>query len=127
MDNDADSIDVDDDYYAFLNLARDVSWNFDWPHTNFNAFRNLPHQFQATLEQINAAYKHLSRQFHPDKHTDPAKKKDADIIFNKIKTAHAVLSNPEDRQIYDLLGTKGLKTDGWQLLPRWNSTLRSNH
>jgi DnaJ homolog subfamily C member 11 len=40
------------------------------------------------------------------------------MIFNRIKTAHAVLSNPQDRQIYDLLGTKGLKTEGWQLIPR---------
>jgi DnaJ homolog subfamily C member 11 len=74
--------------------------------------------FKATLEQINAAYKTLSRVYHPDKHTDPAKKKDAELIFNRIKTAHAVLSNTEDRQIYDLLGTKGLKTDGWELIHR---------
>lgn len=40
------------------------------------------------------------------------------MIFNRIKTAHAVLSNPSDRQIYDLLGTKGLKTEGWSLIPK---------
>ncbi|CRK99107.1 CLUMA_CG012095, isoform A [Clunio marinus] len=96
--DDAELLEVDDDYYAFLNLPRD-----------------------ATLEQINTAYKQLSRQFHPDKHIDPAKKKDAEMIFNRIKTAHAVLSSPEDRQIYDLLGTKGLRTDGLQLIPRKSS------
>lgn len=29
-----------------------------------------------------------------------------------------VLSCPEDRQIYDLLGTKGLRAEGLQLIPR---------
>ena len=73
---------------------------------------------QATTEQINSAYKNLSRVYHPDKHLDPTKKKDAEIIFNRIKTAHAILSNPEQRAIYDLLGTKGLHTDGWELIHR---------
>jgi DnaJ homolog subfamily C member 11 len=76
-------------------------------------FRN-----QATAEQIQKQYKNLSRVYHPDKHTDPAKKKDAEMIFNRIKAAHAVLSDPEQRSIYDLLGTKGLKTDGWELIHR---------
>lgn len=87
----------------------------------FRTFRNLALTFQclqATTEQINAAYKTLSRMYHPDKHTDPSKKKDAEMIFNRIKTAHAVLSTPEDRQVYDLLGTKGLRQEGLQLIPR---------
>lgn len=121
--DDAEILEVDDDYYAFLNLPRDVrsTWvqsliNF---FTGFLTFRNsLLDYTQATLEQINAAYKTLSRVYHPDKHTDPAKKKDAELLFNRVKTAHAVLSNPEDRQIYDLLGTRGLRTDGLQLIPR---------
>lgn len=86
--------------------------------TRFIILRLNCANFQATLEQINASYKHLSRVYHPDKHIDPAKKKDAELIFNRMKTAHAVLSSPEDRQIYDLLGTKGLKADGWQLIHR---------
>ena len=42
-------------------------------------------QFKATLEQINTAYKQFSRIYHPDKHTDPDKKKDAELLFNRIK------------------------------------------
>lgn len=45
---------------------------------------------QATLEQINASYKSLSRMYHPDKHNDPSKKQDAEMIFNRIKKAHSV-------------------------------------
>lgn len=120
--DDAELLEVDDDYYAFLNLPRDVSSAFNLLLARFFTFHNSTPRFhaisQATLEQINAAYKTLSRVYHPDKHTDPAKKKDAELIFNRVKTAHAVLSNPEDRQIYDLLGTKGLRTDGLELIPR---------
>lgn len=46
------------------------------------------------------------------------KKKQAEIIFNRIKIAHKTLSDPEKRQIYDLLGTKGLHTEGWELMHR---------
>jgi len=81
-------------------------------------FHNYNLKFQATLEEINAAFKKTAMIYHPDKHTDPARKKDAELMFNRIKQAHTVLSNAEDRQIYDLLGTKGLKTEGWELIHR---------
>lgn len=82
---------------------------------------------KATTEQINTAYKNLSRVYHPDKHQDQTKKKDAEVIFNRIKTAHAVLSSPEQRAIYDLLGTKGLQTDGWELIHRYNLVCTSSN
>lgn len=105
----------DDDYYAFLNVARDVSIKLDKIY--FIKFWRC-FAIQATIEQINSAYKSLSRIYHPDKHTDPDKKKDAEVLFNRIKTAHAVLSDSEQRAIYDLIGTKGLQTEGWELLPK---------
>ncbi|CAO1401492.1 unnamed protein product [Diamesa serratosioi] len=83
---------------------------------DFYATMNLPKT--ATLEQINTAYKQFSRIYHPDKHTDPDKKKDAELLFNRIKQAHAVLSDKEQRSIYDLLGSKGLKTEGLELINR---------
>lgn len=49
---------------------------------------------------------------------NPEAKKNAEIIFNKLKTAHEVLTNPEKRNIYDLLGMKGLQTEGWELIHR---------
>lgn len=43
---------------------------------------------QATNQEINKAFRQMSKIFHPDKHLDPAKKKQAEIFFNKIKNAH---------------------------------------
>lgn len=45
--------------------------------------------------------------FHPDKHgSDPTRQKLAEQIFNKIKEAYEVLSDPHKRAIYDTLGKK---------------------
>lgn len=43
---------------------------------------------QATLDEINNAFRKLSRIFHPDKHFDDEKKEKAEVLFNKIKKAH---------------------------------------
>ena len=44
--------------------------------------------FQATVEEINNAFRHLSKIYHPDKHVQPDKKKKAEEIFNKLRKAH---------------------------------------
>ncbi|XP_049843446.1 dnaJ homolog subfamily C member 11 [Schistocerca gregaria] len=94
MDDESDVL-IEEDYYSFLNIPRD-----------------------ATNEQINNAYRHLSRMYHPDKHVDPERKKEAEILFNKTKKAYEVLSDPHQRAIYDTLGTRGLKADGWEIVQR---------
>ena len=38
--------------------------------------------------QISAAYKRLTRLYHPDKHRDPESKRKADALFAKLKLAH---------------------------------------
>ena len=53
---------LDNEYYNFLHVSR-----------------------TASEAEISSAYKRLSRLFHPDKHTDPDKKKQAEILFNKLK------------------------------------------
>lgn len=73
---------------------------------------------KATLDDINTAYRRLSRQFHPDKHQSQEDKTNADVLFNKIKKAYEVLSNPHSRAIYDNLGHKGLETEGWEIVQR---------
>ncbi|KAJ8687569.1 hypothetical protein QAD02_023363 [Eretmocerus hayati] len=85
----------DVDYYTFLNIPRN-----------------------ATPEEINNAYRRLTKCYHPDKHTNPSLKADAETLFNRITTAYKVLSDPHKRAIYDSLGLKGLETDGWQLVAR---------
>jgi len=44
--------------------------------------------FQATPEEISNAYRRQSKLYHPDKHTDPVLKKEAEILFNRTKKAY---------------------------------------
>lgn len=43
---------------------------------------------QATDEDIGNAYRRLSRLYHPDKHMNPDRKKEAEILFGKTKKAY---------------------------------------
>lgn len=83
---------------------------------NYYTFLNLPQD--ATGEQINAAYRKLSRIYHPDKHVDVESKQKAEQLFNRTKRAYEVLSDPHKRAIYDCVGQKGLQTVGWELVHR---------
>ncbi|KAL3861143.1 hypothetical protein ACJMK2_007212 [Sinanodonta woodiana] len=84
-----------DDYYAILNLPKDAS-----------------------KDDVNNAYRKFSKIFHPDKHQDPLKKKNAEQMFGKLKRAHEVLSDEHKRVIYDLYGEKGLETYGMEVISR---------
>ncbi|XP_023215664.1 dnaJ homolog subfamily C member 11-like [Centruroides sculpturatus] len=53
---------LDDDYYAFFNVSK-----------------------TATSEEVSNAYRRLSKLYHPDKHNDAIKKKDAEVLFNKTR------------------------------------------
>lgn len=84
----------DDDYYVILDV-----------------------DFHASQETITTAYRNLARKFHPDKHNqDERSRKEAEVIFQKIKTAYDVLSDPHKRQVYDTLGPDGLKLDTWKMV-----------
>ncbi|KAL7648908.1 UNVERIFIED_CONTAM: hypothetical protein RMT77_000842 [Armadillidium vulgare] len=96
MIDDPDELNQDgDDFYAFLNIPRN-----------------------ANDEEISNAYRRLSRMYHPDKHTDPQRKKEAEILFSKTKKAYEALRDPHLRAIYDNLGTAGLETQGWEIVQR---------
>ncbi|KAL9971144.1 hypothetical protein ACROYT_G023633 [Oculina patagonica] len=82
------------DYYAALNVRK-----------------------EANEDEIKAAYRRMCVLYHPDKHRDPAKKKIAVDLFNKIQKAYEVLSNPEKKGIYDVYGQKGLVA-GWEIIER---------
>lgn len=75
-------------------------------------------QSQATPEEVNSAYRNLSRIYHPDKHIDDEKKAQAEILFNRTRKAYQVLSDPHQRAIYDSLGVKGIHTEGWEIAHR---------
>ena len=55
----------------------------------------------ASVDDIKRAYRNLALQFHPDRN----KSKDAEEKFKSINEAYAVLSDPQKRQQYDLLGS----------------------
>ncbi|XP_050429848.1 dnaJ homolog subfamily C member 11 [Adelges cooleyi] len=95
MDVDSENDFLEEDYYSVLNLPK-----------------------TATQEEITFAYRRLSKIFHPDKHVDENKKKDAEILFNKAQKAYEVLKDPHQRAIYDCVGVKGLKTEGWEIVHR---------
>ena len=44
--------------------------------------------YQASKDEITSAFRRLSRIYHPDKHLDPVKKKQATVLFGKVKTAY---------------------------------------
>ncbi|XP_011685885.1 PREDICTED: dnaJ homolog subfamily C member 11 [Wasmannia auropunctata] len=94
-ESDQETSTIEDDYYTFLNIPRNAS-----------------------PEDISNAYRRLSRLYHPDKHTDPTLKKEAEILFNRTKKAYEVLNDPHQRAIYDSLGIRGLETEGWEIVQR---------
>ena len=85
----------DNEYYNFLHVPRFASEN-----------------------EITAAYKKLSRLYHPDKHRDEDKKIQAEVMFSKLQTAYGVLGDPHKRAIYDCLGKEGLEEQGWAVVQR---------
>lgn len=56
---------------------------------------------KATQKQIKQAYRKLARQYHPDVNPNDASAQDK---FKQINEAYEVLSDPEKRKKYDLLG-----------------------
>jgi len=82
----------------------------------FYGFLNVPRT--ASQDEITAAYKRLARLYHPDKHQDPEKRSQAEMLFAKLKKSYEVLSDPHKRAIYDCLGEKGLEEQGWEIVQR---------
>lgn len=58
----------------------------------------------ATADQIKKAYRKLAQKYHPDKNPGD---KQAEAKFKEANEAHAVLSDPQKRQVYDQYGHRG--------------------
>ena len=63
-------------------------------------YRVLGVERDADPDRIKKAYKRLVRQYHPDVNQSPG----AADRFQEIKKAYEVLSDPEDRKMYDHYG-----------------------
>lgn len=70
-------------------------------------YRILGVSRNATKQQIKKAFKKLSLTYHPDKNKDNPEK--AKNMFIKIANAYEVLSDDEQRKVYDMYGEEGLK------------------
>jgi DnaJ-class molecular chaperone len=73
------------DYYAILQIPR-----------------------TATQVDIRKAYRTLAIKYHPDKNTA----ENAAELFKEVNEAYEVLSNEEERRVYDLHGEEGVKQGG---------------
>jgi molecular chaperone DnaJ len=69
------------DYYQILEVPRD-----------------------ADGEHIKKAYRRLAQEWHPDKHGQDEKQREAEEKFKEISEAYAVLSDPEKKANYDATG-----------------------
>lgn len=64
----------------------------------------------ATADQIKKAYRKLAQKYHPDKNPGD---KQAEAKFKEANEAHAVLSDPQKRQVYDQFGHHGPQQGGY--------------
>ena len=63
----------------------------------------------ATTDEIKKAYRRLARQLHPDVNPGP----DAAEKFKDVTHAYDVLSDPRQRQEYDMGGAQGGQAFGF--------------
>lgn len=65
-----------------------------------NYYEILEVDRNASPEIIEKAYKTLAKKYHPDLH-DATHKKEAEETFKMINEAYEILSNPDQRSLYD--------------------------
>ncbi|KAL4442759.1 hypothetical protein ABPG77_006753 [Micractinium sp. CCAP 211/92] len=62
----------------------------------------------ASDDEIKRAYRQLATTLHPDKVANAAYHDEAALLFTRIQEAYEVLSDPQQRDIYDVYGKEGL-------------------
>jgi len=56
-------------------------------------------QSDATLDEIKLAYRRAAMKWHPDR--NPGREAEAHAAFQQIRDAYSILSDAEQRQVYD--------------------------
>ena len=62
-------------------------------------YATLGVQPDATLDEIKRAYRRAAMKWHPDR--NPGREAEAYAAFQEIREAYAILSDTEQRRVYD--------------------------
>lgn len=62
-------------------------------------YATLGVESDATLEEIKRAYRRAAMKWHPDR--NPGREAEAHAAFQQIRDAYSILSDAEQRQVYD--------------------------
>lgn len=85
-------------HYGWTGIWKEIITNLD-PQGESNAMKILELPDTASQEEITARYKKLARQWHPDRHKDPAEKAIAQDKFMEIQKAYEVLSKMKNQRL----------------------------
>lgn len=69
---------------------------------NVDFYEVLGLQRGASVSQVKDAYRKMARTWHPDRYSDPVKKREAERKMKNINRAYDVLTDPEKKQLYDM-------------------------
>jgi DnaJ-class molecular chaperone len=79
-------------------------------------FYSLGVKRTATKDEIREAFKKLASQYHPERNKD----EEASSRFKDVSEAYSVLSRPQKRHLYDVLGPDKCDDPGEVLFYRLN-------
>ncbi|CAF2327802.1 unnamed protein product [Rotaria sp. Silwood2] len=88
--------------------------NLDRTDSECDLFDILHISRHADTTTIQQAFRRLTLLYHPDKHRDARNEQLAMHLFIQVKSAYDILNDPQKRAIYDVIGMKGLKIEGWE-------------
>ena len=90
----------------------------------FDPYKTLRLKRNATPEQIDQAFRSLSRKYHPDR--NPGNEKSSEK-FTEIREAHAILSDPAKRQHWDAHGNTDFCSAGQEFAQTVNIVANAFH